>query len=34
VGRINLFPPPIAEILGQVAAEGWPDQAVEIRIEE
>lgn len=34
VGRINLFPPPIAEILGHAAAEGWPEKAVEICIED
>lgn len=34
VGQINLFPPPIAELLAQVAAQGWPEKTVEIRIDE
>lgn len=34
VGQINLFPPPIAEILGHVAAQGWPDKVIEICIDD
>ncbi len=34
ISQINLFPPPIAELLEQVALRGWPEKAVEIRIED
>lgn len=34
IARIPLFPPSIAELVGEAADKGWPERALEIRIEE
>jgi 8-oxo-dGTP diphosphatase len=34
IEQINLFPPPIAELLGKVTRHGWPAQPVEINVNE
>ncbi|MCS6994749.1 MAG: NUDIX domain-containing protein [Anaerolineales bacterium] len=34
VGRINLFPPSIAELMRTASERGWPENVVEIRIDE